>query len=422
MPKTKTKSSQIIHHTNIPGPGNDMLDIFEELLEKRRVRDPDGRIAKVIDTWRAKRDKQVHFTAHEIAQMEELFDLMGSSDLKEGEKARRIARAIDYKMKYELREARDRKKKWTKHPHEIIEIVKGLDISEHGRVVETHRGDSEYVVINLERIHFRHTLEGDIIEPETIKCQAELTAIQDVLIKNGINVLAIEAGTTKEYARELAEPRHKGNIQQYETFLYAMKKYKKSPFSIFGLFGGDLLQKENYGGKLHTFGAESRKILDKTADLSQLCLLLQARLKKWTGKNLSKDEVFADISTFLQKSSLDTDEQDWQIKMFESFWPDEKITKEQFERSFYFIEILYEEYNFTIRNHHIARNVGVIQNNTLTNAVMLFLGAAHFLESAGKKRISLPKIFKDKDISFVQIRPHTVHKYLERKKKAAIAK
>ena len=67
----------------------------------------------------------VYFTKHEADQMETLIDRVALCQGISGqEKAERIARAIDYKIQYEIQEEWERRTEWVESPNEIISKIR----------------------------------------------------------------------------------------------------------------------------------------------------------------------------------------------------------------------------------------------------------------------------------------------------------
>jgi len=116
--------------------------------EKEGIVDSGGVISNMMQAWRKAPQHMVYFTQHEADQMETLIERVAlCQGIAPQEKTEWIARAIDYKIQYEIQEEWEHRTEWIESPNEIISKVRTLDISQYGKVIGEFPGNSSYVVI-----------------------------------------------------------------------------------------------------------------------------------------------------------------------------------------------------------------------------------------------------------------------------------
>jgi hypothetical protein len=411
-----------------------MLDVFEALLKEKNILDPEGRIAGVIGAWRKTRGEKVRYTRHQVNQMINFFNRISACvELSAQEKANHIARALDYKMQYEIQEEWERKTEWIEAPEEIVSKIKKLDIGKYGQVVGEYPGKSDYLVIVIDQFHRGLSTA---VAPEIIEAQREIAAIEDMLIDHGIaNVLAVEGSDTKEIALELAEPPRPKNLVDYRDFLRDASDPENPSINdlLAGFYGGGLWQEGHHRYALHTFGVETPEVHDKAATFNLLTKELVGALrdlayfgdreKAFFGEESEGDSdgtfpkagLLARLERTLKTSgagdvtvqqAMETLTQSWQTK--------EQLTSDDILAAARTAHKLMWELSINTRNLFFPVNIEQIRENTLTNAIIFVVGVYHNKKHHDEEVSTLTEALLDYGISHIVIRPHTVKRILDR--------
>jgi hypothetical protein len=426
---------EVVHSTNKPGIRNDMLDVFEALLDGRKILDPEGRISVTLDIWRKTPEVEVHFTRDEANQVRSFLDhLCACPDSTAQERAENIARAIDYKMQYELQEAWERMHLWTASPEEIIARIRNLDISKYGRIIGVYPGSSKYVVIVINQFH-RGLSEN--VEPEVVAVQREIAAIENALIDGGIcNVLALEGSESKEIALELAEPPRAGQLVEFRHYLECIQDADNPLINdlLAGNYGASLWQEAFRRYVIHTFGVETPQVHDKAATFNLLAKELvgalrdlsffgeegfafvgEAEQKNCTRKSFPKTGLIYRLETTLKSSGAASETVQQAVQVLDQAWQSQaNITTKDLVRAANEVQDLAWEFSIGTRNLFFPLNIEQIRTNTLTNAIIFLVGVFHNRTGLEEEAFTLTDTFLDHNISHVVIQPHTVQAILDR--------
>jgi hypothetical protein len=416
---------EVIRYVHKVGEKDGLLDFFEAVLKEESFVDPTGVISNTMQAWRKAPKHIVYFTKHEADQMETLIDRVAQCQSISGQdKAEWIARAIDYKIQYEIQEEWERRKEWLESPNEIISKIRKLDISKYGKVVGEFQGNSSYVVIVINQIH-RGLSEH--VDPEIVATQREIAAIEDSLIDSGIsNVLALEGSELKEIALELVEPPREVNLVEYRDYLEVVSDTENPLINdlLAGYYGGSLWQEGYHRYLLHTFGAETPELHDKAATLNLLTNELVSIMKDLSffgeevegnpNRTIPKAGLLARLETTLKasgsrdttvKQGLEILEQAWQSR---EYLMEDDIIKAARE-----IHGIMWECSIHTRNLFFPQNIEQIWENTRTNAIIFVVGVYHNQKEPGEEISTLTETFLDHKISHVIIMPNTVQSILD---------
>jgi hypothetical protein len=426
---------EVIQSTNKPGMHNDMLDVFELLLGEKGVLDPEGRISVTLEVWRRTPEVDVHFTKDEAIQVRNFLNhLCTCMTLPNQERAESIARAIDYKMQYEIQEEWERRNLWTASPEEIIAQLAKLDISKYGRIIGVYPGTSKYVVIVINQFH-RGLSEN--VEAEVVAVQREIAAIENALIDGGIcNVLALEGSDSKEIALELAEPPRAGNLVEFRHYLECIQDADNPLINeiLAGNYGASLWQEAFRRYVIHTFGVETPQVHDKAATFNLLAKELIGALRDLSffgeegfafvgetekresdNKSFPKTGLIRRLETTLKSSGAGSETVQQAVQVLDQAWQSKAhITTEDLARAANEVRDLAWEFSIDTRNLFFPANIEQIRTNTLTNAIIFLVGVFHNRKVPEKEAFTLTDTFLDHNISHIVIQPHTVQAILDR--------
>lgn len=424
----------VTQYTNRPGKNNDMLDVFEVLLEEERIEDPEERIAGTIEIWRGTPDVKVHFTTNEAIQVKNfLIRISTCTKMPIQQRAENIARAIDYKMHYEIQEEWERRTLWKASPEEIISKLKNLDISKYGRIIGVYPAKSEYVVIVINQFH--HGLSENV-EDEVVAVQREIAAIENALIDGGIsNVLALEGSDSKEIALELMEPPRPGNLVEFRHYLECVEDSNDPLINdiLAGNYGAGIWQEAFRRYLIHTFGVETPQVHDKAATFNLLAKELIGALrdlsffgeerfafvgeeeqKESDNKTFPKTDLIRRLETTLMSSGAENGTIQQAVQVLDQTWQNKAhVTTEDLMHAANKIQDFAWEFSIDTRNLFFPMSIEQIRSNTLTNAIIFLVGVYHNQNIPEEKNITLTDAFLDHNITHVVIQPHTVQAILD---------
>jgi hypothetical protein len=408
------------------GEKDGLLDFFEAVLKKEGFFDPIGVISNTIQAWRKAPHHMIYFTKHEADQMETLIDRVAlCPSISDQEKAEWIARAIDYKIQYEIQEEWERRTEWVESPNEIFSKIRKLDISKYGKVIGEFPGNSSYVVIVINQIHRGLS---EYVDPEIVATQREIAAIEDTLIDSGIsNVLALEGSELKEIALELVEPPRVVNLVEYRDYLEVVSDAENPLINdlLAGYYGGSLWQEGYHRYLLHTFGAETPELHDKAAMLNLLTKELVGVMKdlSFFGEELGRDPIraipkaglLARLEMTLKASGSSDATVKQGLEILKHAWQSrEYVLEGDIIKAAREIHEMMWECSIHTRNLFFPQNIEQIWENTRTNAIIFVVGVYHNQKEPGEEISTLTETFLDHKISHVVIMPHTVQSILDK--------
>jgi hypothetical protein len=424
--RMKNNFPEVIRYVHRVGEKDGLLDFFQALLEKEDFLDSGGVISNMMQAWRKAPQHMVYFTKHEADQMETLIERVAlCQGIAPQEKTEWIARAIDYKIQYEIQEEWERRTEWIESPNEIISKVRKLDISQYGKVIGEFPGNSSYVVIVINQFH-RGLSES--VDQEIVATQREIAAIEDTLIDNGIsNVLALEGSELKEIALELVEPPRKVNLVEYQDYLEVVSDAENPLINdlLAGHYGGSLWQEGYHRYLLHTFGAETPELHDKAATFNLLTKELVGTIKdlSFFGEHVKGDPngsipkagLLARLETTLKASGSSDATVEQGLEILRDAWQSrEYLAEVDIIKAAREIHEIMWECSIHTRNLFFPQNIEQIWKNTHTNAIIFVVGVYHNQKEPGEAISTLTETFLDHKISHVVIMPHTVQSILDR--------
>lgn len=422
----KNNYPEVIRYVYRVGKKDGLLDFFQALLDKKGFVDPGGVISNMMQAWRKAPQHMVYFTKNEADQMERLFDRVAlCQGIAPQEKTEWIARAIDYKIQYEIQEEWERRTEWIESPNEIISKIRKLDISQYGKVVGEFPGNSSYVVIVINQFH--RGLTGPV-DQEIVATQREIAAIEDTLIDNGISdVLALEGSELKEMALELVEPPRVVNLVEYRDYLELVGDTENPLINdlLAGYYGGSLWQEGYHRYLLHTFGAETPELHDKAATLNLLTKELIGVMKdlSFFGEEVEGDPkraipkagLLARLKTTLKASGSSDATVKQVLEILKRAWRSTDFVVEgDIIKAAREIHEMMWKCSIQTRNFFFPQNIEQIWENTGTNAIIFVVGVYHNQKEPGEEISTLTETFLDHKISHVVIMPNTVQSILDR--------
>jgi hypothetical protein len=425
---------EVIHYTNRIGKHNDMLDVFEVLLREKRIMDPEAKISGTFDIWRRTPEAKVHFTRDEAIQVRNFLNRLSTCmKMSIQEKAENIARAIDYKMQYEIQEEWERANLWTESPEEIIAKLRDLDISKYGKIIGVYPANSEYIVIVVNQFH-RGLSEN--VEAEVVTVQREIAAIENALIDGGIsNVLALEGSDSKEIALELVEPPRAGHLVEFRHYLECVQDTNNPLINdiLAGNYGASLWQEAFRRYIVHTFGVETPQVHDKAATFNLLAKELIGALRDLSflgeesfafagedeqeecdNKTFPKTGLIRRLETTLKSSGAGNGTVQQAVNVLHQAWQSKThITTEDLIQAANEVNDLAWEFSIATRNLFFPMSIEQIRANTLTNAIIFLVGVYHNRKEPEEDTFTLTDTLLDHNISHIVIQPHTVQAILD---------
>jgi len=392
---------------------NDMIDIAEDYLMKTiKEKDIKQKIRKQLSNLRTKyqKENEIRLAEQEQSQLINNLYIAYLWDHKT------ISTTLDEKIKYELKEAEDRRgDKWSESPKKLLGRIEQIDFSKYGKIVDSYIGQSDYLVIIIPQKHDLDKVHQVKIDKKILKqVKIEIEGLLEILLINNIsNVVTIET-------IGIDQP---GELNA-----------KTKPYLFLLNTTAEFLHESKYQEKVHTFGIEDEFIYSVAKDLFILASKLKLLVKKEKNDKL-KPEKIEKIKQLLEK-------EDWTCSSLANYLGEnetEKIIlltvftelidgKKKPEDAISFNldlhkktinQLMLEAYKYGVkkRNEIIPKNLHTIRDNTLSNAISLVFGAGHFRTSKKidtitskvlKKTPPMQKHFKDEKVSYVAIMPNSL--------------
>ncbi|USN58758.1 MAG: hypothetical protein H6767_01285 [Candidatus Peribacteria bacterium] len=313
-----------------------------------------------------------------------------------------IIEVIEYRIKYEIQESKDRKDKWTAPPDEIRQKVQSLDLSQNGEIIDSFTGASSYVVVLIPQIH---EYNGET-SPEVEECQRNISKIISTLFDQGItNIQLLERPNTDMGEMSIiSAPQY---FKSYPNEHHVQEELKR-------------------GLDLHTFGIEDG--YNKQVE-AMLCAMFietfsnqfyetssREKLREMQGKGELTKQFFIELAVkdaerLTGNKPIEKAVQ-FLSQMADKTFGDQPITVEindflQYRDN---AQEVFDDVAVDKRNKIHARNIEMIHNNTLANSMVLVMGSGHFkrdqgLNQRGRFIDPIQHHLQSRGISYITILP-----------------
>ncbi len=429
-----------IKHLNRAGANNDMLDVFEAQLT------PEEKKAEAVITqlseWRKQKDVIINYTQNEIDQLK--YHLSQARKEASPEiKVRKLLEIMDYKMRMEIKEAKDRKGAWIETPQKILHRLKGVPFKT-AKLGEIYEGKSDYVVILIPQTHIYHYLNEEPIDFAVGQLgnknvQSHILDTWTTLFRQGFGKVFLAEGLPfREYADDLPEPAYEHFRKIYDEYL---EGYKKVPYHLRGVYQdlgesdiftrwGAFMPEVLAKNEVYTFGAEDVGELENAVLVAKLLEIIMPTLLALPEILFGKNPKVEYSKEFLIDVLMGVGEKGWpewkkHADLFRDFLekaivvPPRKgnlgflagkpmINKANYEMVKKQIHSVLFEAMLVPRNRVAIQKIKQTRENTLSNALILKIGAAHIKGNKFHDQNTIPDLLKEKEISYAVLWPDGV--------------
>lgn len=392
-------NSTYIANTNLEGEDKDMIDVFEEIFAENNLRKSISAKLAIREWRRSTKNDTIRWTEQE---QEELRYHIGTGLGKEKidskdtiRKAEILIDIMEYKRRYEVQEAKDRKG-MVKSTEQILKQIQKIDFGANVKIKDSYVGKSPYIVIIIPQ---KHTINSKGASADILEIQEHILGIQKKLNEEGLaRYSGYEGFLFIEKSQEL--PRY---ATYFDTPEISPSRYYEDQF-------------EKEGGLLvHSFGLENEISWDKSSNAAN-CYEISNEFYKEIQTEMYLGDILMSVEQYL-KIAADTLSQKEKVtnkaayvrfvEQLEILTKDKPFitTSTHLEIMQYFKDEFVKK-TLNLRNYVAVQHIEDLYKNTLAKVYVVKFGALHIFEKDSYEiQKTIPQILLEKDISYIVLQP-----------------